>query len=236
MSEDATTTTDAPKTIEALKPAMALEGTVKRIELYGAFVDIGIGKDALLHISQLGKKVRDVKDVLKVEDKVTVYVLKVDKDAGRIALSLTKPAEVTWDQISVGDKLQGKVTRIEKFGVFVDIGAERAGMVHVSELTDGFVKSPEDVVSLQQEVEVRVIKLDRRKRQIDLSMKDEIEPIEAYQEEMEDIPTAMELAFRKAMDSSDDVEEAKASRKRSKQQRREEQDEIIARTLRYQDN
>lgn len=234
MSEDATT--EAPKTIEALKPAMALEGTVKRIELYGAFVDIGIGKDALLHISQLGKKVRDVKDVLNVDDKVTVYVLKVDKDAGRIALSLTKPAEVGWDQLSVGTKLKGTVTRIEKFGVFVDIGAERAGMVHVSELTDGFVQSPDDVVSLGEEVEVRVIKLDRRKRQIDLSMKEEAEPIEMIEEDAEEIPTAMELAFRKAMDSNGDAEAAKAARKNRKQQRREEQDDIISRTLRLQED
>ena len=233
MSEDVTS--KAPSKIEDLKPAMALTGKVKRTELYGAFVDVGVSKDALLHISQLGKKVRNVEDVVKVGDELAVYVLKVDPGAGRIALSLTKPPEITLDQISIGDKIPGKVIRIEKFGVFVDIGAERPGMVHVSELTDGYVKSPNDVVSVGQEVEVRVIKIDKRKRQIDLSMKAEEEPIEnLIEEDEEELPTAMALAFRRAMEGQDD--DATAARKRAKRERVTDQDDIISRTLRFHDN
>lgn len=83
MSEE-TTQNAQVSTIDDLKPGMALKGTVKRLELYGAFVDVGVNQDALLHISQLGKpNVRNVEDVVKAGDEVTVYVLKVDKAADR---------------------------------------------------------------------------------------------------------------------------------------------------------
>ncbi|MEQ8674392.1 MAG: S1 RNA-binding domain-containing protein [Aggregatilineales bacterium] len=236
MSEDVNTA--APTSIEALKPGMQLTGTVKRIELYGAFVDVGVGKDALLHISQLGKSVRNVEDVVKVGDQITVYILKVDKGEDRVALSMEKPPAVSWDNLKEGDVIPGKIVRIETFGVFVDIGTERPGMVHVSELAEGYVKSPSDVVSMDQEVEVRILKVNRRKRQIDLSMKGETPTVESYQDEdEEEVPTAMAMAFRRAMESSDeDLAADKNNRKRSKKRSSELQEDIIARTLRHVDS
>lgn len=237
MSEDVKT--NAPRSIDELNPGMAVTGTVKRIELYGAFVDIGVGQDALLHISQLGKpNVRNVEDVVKVGEQVTMYVLKVEKSAGRIAVSLVQPPDVNWDDLREGTVLTGKVIRIEKFGVFVDIGAERPGMVHVSELADGFVKSPSDLVKVDQEVQVRILKINRKKRQIDLSMKPEAEEyIAQVEEDDEEAPTAMALAFRRAMEGqADDRRKSEASTKASKQRGRAEQDEIIARTLRQHSN
>lgn len=145
MSEE---TTKAPGSISELEAGMEVPGTVKRIELYGAFVDIGVGTDGLLHISQLGKpNVRNVEDVVKVGETVSVYVLKVEQENNRIALSLVKPPAVSWDDMKIGDAVNGKVVRLEKFGVFIDIGAERPGMIHVSELASGFVNSPSDVVT-----------------------------------------------------------------------------------------
>jgi ribosomal protein S1 len=238
MSADVSNST--PGSINELLPGMELRGKVKRLELVGAFVDIGLESDALLHISQLNQpNVRNVEDVLKVGEEITVYILKVDKESKRVALSMTKPAAVNWGDLKPGDAVTGKVVRIESFGVFLDIGAERPGMVHVSEMASGYVKSPEDVVSMGQEVEARILKIDRKKRQIDLTMKmpePSISEMLADEEEEQAVPTAMELALRQAMSRVDDVVETKSSaqeRTRSKKRRSSQvQDDIISRTLR----
>lgn len=228
--------TNAPSSIDELKVGMKLNGTVKKLELYGAFVDVGLGQDALLHISQLGKpNVRNVEDIVKVGEQIPVYVLRVDQEAGRIALSMAAPPALSWDDIQEGKVFTGKVQRIEKFGVFVDIGAERPGMVHVSEMADGYVKTPSDIVKEGEEVEVRVIKLNRKKRQIDLSMKAESETLEMIEDdEPEEMLTAMELAYRKAMASVDDDEvlPMPTRGKANKRVRRNEREDIFSRTLR----
>lgn len=231
---------DTPKTIDDLRVGMAIEGTVKRIEIYGAFVDIGIGQDGLLHISQLGKpNVKSVSDVLNVGDKITVYVYKIEN--GRVVLTLVPQPTLNWDSIEEGQILTGKVVRLENFGVFVDIGAERPGMVHVSELADGFVKNPSDVVKEGQEVQVRVLKVNRKKRQIDLSMKIQIpSPKEAIepqlpQEDDDKMLTAMEIAFRKAMGKQETFSTGKNNAKNRRGDRKTQED-IIARTLREHGN
>lgn len=231
MSAESITT--APSSLDELKPRMALKGTVKRLELYGAFVDIGVGQDGLLHISQLGKpNVRNVQDVVNVGEEVTVYVLKVDMDKKLVALSLVKPPAVTWDELKEGVVVTGTVVRVENFGVFVDIGAERPGMVHVSELANGYVKSPSDVVKVGQEVQARIIKLNRKKRQIDMSIKSLEAPVEIVEDDSadENLPTAMELALRKAMGQEANVAGKRDKRKREK--RPDEQEDILSRTLR----
>jgi ribosomal protein S1 len=212
---------------------MELRGTVKRLELIGAFIDIGIEANALLHISQINQpNVRNVEDVLKIGDEITVYVLKVDPQGGRVALSMTKPPAVTWDELKPGDSVTGTIVRIESFGVFVDIGAERPGMVHVSELTNGFVKSPSDVVKMGDSVQARVLKINRKKRQIDLTMKEPEPTVEAIlDEDEEEVPTAMELALRRAMSQNPGEEAAARNAKNRKRERSREQEDIIARAL-----
>lgn len=230
--------TNPPKSLGDLVPRQEVKGTVKRLELYGAFVDIGIGQDALLHISQLGKpNVRNVEDVVKPGEEITAYVLKVDQDTKRVALSLVKPPAVTWDDIREGMTLRGTVTRLESYGAFLDVGAERDAMVHVSELSSGFVNSPSDVVKVGDVVEGRVIKVNRKKRQIDMSLKAAEAPAAAQMaaandEDEGDVPTAMELALRQAMDGELPRRRDRKDRKRDKQRRYEEQEEIFARTLR----
>jgi len=238
MSEESNIST--PKSLGELLPKMELRGTVKRLELFGAFVDIGVGQDALLHISQLGKaNVRNVEDVVKAGDEITVYVLKVDAAAGRVALSLVKPAAVTWDDLREGIVVSGKIVRVESFGAFVDIGAERPGMIHVSEFSDNYVSSASDVAKVGDVVQARIIKVDRKGRKIDLSLKAAEEPIQMPQEDEADttIPTAMELALREAMDSKESSRDRREKRERDKRDKqRREQDEIIARTLRNHSN
>jgi len=223
-----------PVPIDSLRPGMQLRGEVTRLELFGALVNIGADRDALLHISQLNQpNVRNVEDVLKVGDEVTAWVLKVDADAGRVALSLSRPVAVNWAELREGATVQGKIVRIENYGVFVDFGAERPGMVHVSELASGYVRSPSDVVSIGDEVEARVLKVNRSKRQIDLSMKPDENAhryVDLNEEEEEELPTAMELALRRAMERTLPAEESQ--RAKSRRQQRRYQEDIIARTLR----
>lgn len=230
-----------PAALNDLKTGMELRGTVKKIELYGAFVDIGVGQDALLHISQLGRpNVRNVEDVVKEGEQITVYVLKVDRQAGRVALSLTKPPDVTLDDLKEGAVVSGTVVRVENYGVFVDIGAERPGMIHVSELANQYVSSPSDVVKVGDQVEARIIKVNRKKRQIDMSMKAAEAPVEVEADEAdESLPTAMELALRRAMSGSEAVEEEPRGKtpKRDKRSKvSQEQEDILARTLRQHSN
>lgn len=237
MSDDVTTS--APSSIEDLKPGMAVQGTVTNLELYGAFVDIGVGQDAIIHISQLGRDVHNIRDAYEVGQTVDVYVLRVEQP-DRVLLTLEKPPEVDWSDLHEGKQLTGTVVRIEDFGVFVDVGAERPGMVHVSELAEGYVKNPNDVVAEGQEVNVRVLKVSRKKRQIDLSMREPEEPVPQEIEEDEEegeMPTAMELAFRRAQQEagSEGTGSRKSKTKQSKK-RREQQADIITRMLHNDDN
>lgn len=228
-------TDEITKSPTPIRVGQEIKGKVTRVELYGAFVDIGSDHDALLHISQLGRPdVRNVEDVLKVGDDITAYVLKVYQETGRIALTTEKPPETGWDDIQVGDIITGQVVRIENFGVFVDVGAERPGMVHVSELDAGFVKSPADVVSIGDQVEVRVIKVNRKKKQIDLSMKLSTKVEEVVPEDVEEMPTAMALALQRAMSSDNRDEDEPSPRNKNKNvgKNQREREDILSRTLR----
>jgi small subunit ribosomal protein S1 len=226
----------APTTIEELAPKMKVQGIVKKIELYGALVDIGIGRLGLLHISQISDEhVKNVSDILTEGDEITAWIRELDRKQGRVNLTMLEPPAVTWSEISENDIHTGKVVRIEKFGAFVDIGAERPGLVHVSELAKGYVGDPSDVVEVGDEIEVKVIGVNRRKRQIDLSVRalDASDVVVTTEEaDTEKLPTAMELALRQAMeDSGMEVPESDKKRKRKKNKRREAQEDIFARTL-----
>jgi small subunit ribosomal protein S1 len=234
-----TTDNPVPTTIDEVTPKMELKGTVKKIDLYGALVDIGVGRLGLLHISQLSEgHVKNVTDVLNEGDEITVWIQDVDRKKGRINLTMLKPPDVTWKDIDEGSVFKGTVVRVEKFGAFVDIGAERPGLVHVSELAKGYVGDPSEVVSVGDEIEVKVIGVNRRKRQIDLSVRALEEPtkvqIEADDEPAEKLPTAMELALRAAMESSGMEMPAapdRGRRRNKKSKRRSEREDIFMRTL-----
>lgn len=249
-----TTETTSTLPISELRPKMQLTGTVKRIELFGAFVDVGVGVDGLLHISQIQEEpVKNVNDVLSESQEVTVWVRNVDAERGRIDLTMIEPPGMYWSEIRVGQVLTGKVVRVEKFGAFIDVGAERPGMVHVSELSSGYVGAPGDVVKVGEEVQAKVIKVNSRKKQIDLSIKALEMPAVKEQQASEDddkVPTAMELALRRALQGSDEGEfpaleralksEEKgkggkggkqAKREKRTDKHRQEQEALLSRTL-----
>ncbi len=234
-----------PQSIDNLEPKMKLTGTVTRLELYGAFIDLGVGTNALIHISQLGEEhVNRVADILNIGDEVTVWVDKVDPQRGQIMVTMIEPLAVDWRDLKKGNVYSGTITRLETYGAFVNIGAEREGLVHISEMSHGYVKHPSEVAAVGDEVQVEVLGSSKRKRRIDLSMKsllDAPEPEEptmaeikeAYEEEeeeQEEFATAMEIALREALGSDAPArKQSKKSRKRKSKRRR--QDDILSRTL-----
>lgn len=219
-----------------IKPKMEFQGTVKRIQLGGAFVDIGLEEEAFLHISQIrGKKIKNVGDVLTEGQQIEVWVQAIEPTTGRVMLTMYKPALLDWNEVSEGRVYSGKVVRIEKFGAFVDIGAGRPGLVHISEMDADYVDSAEDKVKKGDDVQVKVLRVNREKGQIDLSMKavDEA-PVEAEAEE-EEAPTAIALALHKAMNAEAKPSPRGGEHGASKKQERARMDDILRRTLEMQE-
>lgn len=157
-----------------IKQKMHFTGTVKKIILAGAIVDLGLDKLGLVHISQLvnpsaDQPIKRAEDVLQVGQSVEVWVRKVKED--HYELTMIKPLDLEWREIKSGMVVKGTVVRLEKFGAFVEIGAERPGLIHISEMAHGYVRTPSEVVNEGDEVEAQVLEVNRRKKQIKLSLK-----------------------------------------------------------------
>lgn len=239
------------KIVKVLSVDMEVTGKVKRTSEFGAFVDIGVGRDGLLHISEMSSgRVHKVTDVVKEGDEITVWIKQLDREKNRISLTMIPPGTKTIRELNEGDLVTGVVQRLTNYGAFIDIGLERDAMLHVKEMSEGYVAKPEDVVKVGEEIETRVIGVDRRRGRIDLSLKglrptaDEEEAPAALDslvatdviEEEDDLPTLMEMAFRQAFDDGGaSIGRDRKRRKGSKmrQSRRGDQDDILSRTLRY---
>lgn len=156
-----------------IKLKMKFTGKVVKISLAGAVIDLGIGQPAVIHISQListsEEPIMKVEDVLQVGQEVEVWVKKIKED--HIELTMLKPLDLEWRDLKKGMTVKGKVVRLEKFGAFVEIGAERPGLVHISEMAHGYVRTPSEIVNEGDEVEAQVLDINRRKKQIKLSLK-----------------------------------------------------------------
>jgi small subunit ribosomal protein S1 len=178
-------TPDSAPTI-ALEPKTKLSGKVLKTTLAGALIDIGQSVPGVIHISQLQKDaVNKVEDVVKEGQTVEVWVRRVKKD--RVELTMIEPLGLEWKEIQPEMIVKGRVVRLETYGAFVDFGAERPGLVHVSELAHGYVKTAAEVLKEGEEIEAKVLDVDRRKRQIRLSMKAlQEEPVQEEKPERED--------------------------------------------------
>ncbi len=233
----------SPRTIEEIQRKEKFSGTVTKTMLAGAIIDIGIDIPAILHISQLQEKpVNKVEDVLSVGQTVDVWVKRTFPKKNQIELTMIKPLPLEWREIKEGLVVKGTIERLEKYGAFVEIGAERPGLVHISELAHGYIRSPEDAVKVGDEVEVKVLSVNRRRKQIKLSMKalmeDPAELVRQVQEpELDDeesqqpVPTAMELALRQAMERSQGEKPEKDSGKKKSSKNNSEIEGILSRTL-----
>ena len=173
---EATLGEERQKLMETLKEGAIVNGIVKNITDYGAFVDLG-GIDGLLHITDLAwRRVRHPSEVLSVGQEITAKILKFDQEKNRVSLGVKQLGEDPWVGISrrypQGTRLFGKVTNLNDYGAFVEIEAGIEGLVHVSEMdwTNKNV-APSKVVQLGDEVEVMVLDIDEDKRRISLGMK-----------------------------------------------------------------
>jgi ribosomal protein S1 len=225
----------APTSLQDLKPRTHLTGKVTRLELFGAFVDVGLGHEGLVHISMLKREpVNRVEDVLQLGQTVEVWVHRVDPVGNRLELTMIQPLAYEWRELKPGVRARGRVVKIEPFGAFVDIGAERPGLVHVSEMSADYVSRPEDVVHVGDEIDVAVLDVDRKKRQIKLSMKAAAAPVQVEEPEVEEpLATAMELALRKALQSEEPAPPPRPSPAPSRPRAagRHQQEDILSRTL-----
>ena len=236
-----------------LNPKEKTKGKVIKITLAGALIDLGQSLPGVIHISQLSKDaVNKVEDVVNVGDEIEAWVRRIKKD--RVELTMIEPLALEWKEIEPEMVVKGKVVRLESYGAFVEIGAERPGMVHVSELTHGYVKTPGEVVKEGEEIEAKVLEVNRKKKQIKLSIKaletdvEEFKPekrenkrrgkssgggtrkdlIEALQSDEPKEPelTAMQIAWQEALNRSGAEKHHK-----NKSSVTKEQEDLLARTL-----
>lgn len=245
--------TTPDNTATTLEPKTKLSGKVLKTTLAGALVDVGQSIPGVIHISQLSTEpINKVEDVVKEGQTVDVWVRRVKKD--RIELTMVQPLALEWKEIEPDMVVKGKVVRLEAYGAFVDIGAERPGMVHVSELAHGYVKTPSEIVKEGDEVEAKVLDVNRKKKQIKLSMKalepeveefipakkenkkagkrgpkkNQMESVE-QEETKEPEMTAFQIAWQEALNKSNAERAYKV--KRSKSNASQEQEELLSRTL-----
>jgi small subunit ribosomal protein S1 len=163
---------------EKYPPGSVVEGKVRNIANYGAFVEIEEGIDGLLHVSDLSwtKKIGHPSELLKKGDTVRAVVLSVDQEKQRIALGLKQMQEDPWVTVipanyRPGMVVKGHVTKIANFGVFVELEPGLEGLLHISEISDQKIEKPEEALKIGQEVEIKILRVDSDERKIGLSLK-----------------------------------------------------------------
>jgi 4-hydroxy-3-methylbut-2-enyl diphosphate reductase len=159
---------------EKLAVGQTITGKVSRLANFGAFVDIG-GIDGLVHISDLSwQRIKTPQEVVNVGDEVTVVILKIDIEAKKLSLSLKDVERDPWystvETLTVGAIVSGTVSKLAKFGAFVEIKKGVEGLVHISEMAERRVANPEEIVSTGQQVAVKILSIDRENKRVGLSM------------------------------------------------------------------
>ncbi|MDW8404568.1 S1 RNA-binding domain-containing protein, partial [Chloroflexus sp.] len=165
----------------SLRVGDVVEGVITGFAPFGAFADIGVGKDGLIHVSELAEgRVEKPEDAVKVGERYQFKVLEIDGEAARISLSLRRALRTQrMQQLEPGQIIEGTVSGIAAFGAFVDIGVGRDGLVHISALAPHRVAKVEDVVKVGDKVKVKVLGVDQQSKRISLTMRLEEEQPEA---------------------------------------------------------
>jgi small subunit ribosomal protein S1 len=157
-------------------PGTITEGTVRNLTNYGAFIELEEGIDGLLHISDMSwtRKFAHPSEILEKGQRISCQILNLDHDRKRMALGLKQLKEDPWEshipsRYEPGDVVRGKVAKLTYFGVFVELEPDLQGLLHISELADHKVDSPEEVVKVGEEIQVKILRVDRGERRIGLS-------------------------------------------------------------------
>ncbi|KAB2349631.1 S1 RNA-binding domain-containing protein [Actinomadura rudentiformis] len=161
--------------LDSLEKGQVRKGVVSSVVNFGAFVDLG-GADGLVHVSELSwKHVDHPSEVVEVGQEVTVEVRGVDMERQRVSLSLRATLEDPWQWFArthqVGQFVPGRVTKLMPFGAFVQVGDGIEGLAHISELSEGRVETPEEVVRVNDEIFVKIVDIDPGRRRVSLSLK-----------------------------------------------------------------
>lgn len=170
------------KVWESINVDDIVEGTVMRFTDYGAFVDIG-GIDGLLHISEISwGKLRHPKEALSIGEKITVKILSMNEEKGRISLGLKQTTPEPWsvidDNYHEGEVVEGKVVQIKEYGCFVELEPGLDGLVHISEVRHRRVANIGDEISIGDVVSAKILEIDKDRRRISLSIKETLDPEE----------------------------------------------------------
>lgn len=235
---------DAADSQSELKRKTHMKGKVAKIALGGAIVDLSLEKPGFVHLARIQEApLNRVEDALQVGQEVDVWILRADPHREHIELTMIEPLKFDWRELKKGMVVSGTISRIEKFGAFIEIGAERPGMVHVSEMANKYVRNPHEVVTIGEEVTAKILAVNKQKKQIKLSMKaliERAEPAEvipSVQEALKDVnedapvPTAMEMALREAMQRNRKDDEAPRGKKAKKGRGGRDLEDIFSRTL-----
>lgn len=186
--------------LNKLEAGQVIEGTVQRLTNFGAFVDLG-GVDGLVHISELAHEhVDKASDVVSEGETIEVEVLSVDRDNERISLSrknlLPGPWENIGERVSSGDVVEGTVKRLVNFGAFVEVFPGVEGLVHISQIANRHIGTPEEVLEEGQQVQVKVLDVDEQEERMSLSIREieeEKESNELKQYEKNDDQSSFQL-------------------------------------------
>ena len=161
---------------EGIEEGQVLHGTVKSLTDFGAFIDLG-GVDGLLHVSEMSwGRIQHPSEVLHDGQEIDVKVLRLDRERGRISLGYKQVLDNPWDTVEqrypIGAIVRGKVVRLATFGAFVELEPGVDGLVHISQLADHHVTRPGEVVSVGEDVEVKVLRVDPVERRVSLSLRE----------------------------------------------------------------
>lgn len=171
--------------VKELTEGETRQGRVTGISSFGAFVDLG-GADGLIHISELSwEPVKSTEEIVKVGQELEVFVLRVDRDSLKIALSLRRlqpePWETVHENFAVGQVLDATITKLANFGAFARLDGGIEGLIHISELSEETIEHPRDVVSEGESIQVRILRIEAERRRLGLSIKQV--PDESYRPE-----------------------------------------------------